>query len=60
MIINIFNLKNLEKVLNENEYNRKLLNSCLDRVVNSTLISNNYKNEIRKRGKQLKFIKYPF
>ena len=60
LIINVLNIKILEKILNQSDYNKKLLNSCLDRVLNSKFISDELKNEIRKIGKQKKFINYPF
>ena len=38
----------------------KLFNSCLDRILKCEYISDEDKNEIRKRGKMLSFIKYNF
>jgi len=60
LIIKILKLKLLSKIINDNEYNKKLLISCLNKVLNSNYISKIYKDEIRKRGKKLKFIFYPF
>ena len=60
LIIKILNLKLLEKIINDNEYNRKLLISCLNKVLNSKYISKIYKNQIRKKGKKLTFYFYPF
>ena len=59
-IIFIFKNSYLKDALNSNEYNHNLFISCLDRVFNCSLISDEYKNEIRKRGKELDFIKYNF
>ena len=58
----IFLLKNeyLKDLLNKNEYDNKLFISCLDRIFNCKYISDKYKNEIRKRCKMLRFIKYKF
>ena len=60
VMINLMNKKGLEKMLNDKEYNKKLFYSCLDRIFNSTLITKELKNEIRKKGKTLKFLKYNF
>ena len=60
LIYNILNLKLLKNILNISEYNRQLFKSCLDRFLNCSFISNNYKEEIRKKGKKLKFTNYPF
>ena len=58
----IYLLKNryLKNVINRNEYDNKLLISCLDRIFNCKYISNKNKNKIRKRVKKLNFIKYIF
>ena len=60
LIYNVLNLKLLKNILNISEYNRQLFKSCLDRFLNCSFISNNYKEEIRKKGKKLKFTNYPF
>ncbi len=49
----------LEKTLN-NEYNKKLFISCLDRILSSKLISDELKKLIREKGKKLSYLKYPF
>ena len=58
-IIILFKNKYLKDVLSGN-YDNKLFNSCLDRIFNCKYISDELKNEIRIRGKNLKFIKYNF
>ena len=50
----------LKDALNTTEYNKNLFNSCLDRILNCKYISNEDKDEIRKKGKILSFIKYNF
>ena len=42
-MINIMNSQGLEKMLNNKEYNENLFYSCLDRIFNSTLITNEQK-----------------
>ena len=59
-ILFIFNNKFLKEALNRNVNNTILLNSCLDRVFNCSLISDENKEEIRRQGKNLDFIKYHF
>ena len=58
-IIILFKNKYLKDVLSSN-YDNKLFNSCLDRILNCKYISDELKNEIRIRGKNLKFINYNF
>ena len=58
-IIILFKNEYLKDVLSSN-YDNKLFNSCLDRIFNCKYISDELKNEIRIRGKNLKFIKYNF
>jgi glycosyltransferase involved in cell wall biosynthesis len=58
-IIILFKNEYLKDVLSGN-YDNKLFNSCLDRILNCKYISDELKNEIRIRGKNLKFIKYNF
>ena len=60
IMINILNSKGLEKMLNDKEYNKKLFYYCLDRIFNSTLITNEQKNEIRNKEKTLQFLNYTF
>jgi len=61
LIINLLNIKLLPQIINDkNEYNKKLIISCLNKVLNSNFISKKYKNEIRKKGKKLKINFYPF
>ena len=56
----IFKSKYLSDAINSNEYNYKIFISCLDRILKCNYVSNEFKNEIRKRGKSLKYIKYNF
>ena len=60
LMFNILNLKLLNTILNTAEYYKKLLNTCFDRFFNCSFIPNEYKNEIRKKAKNLKFINYNF
>ena len=60
IMINIMNIQGLEKMLNDKEYNKNLFYSCLDRIFNSTLISNEQKNQIRNKVENLKFLHYNF
>ena len=59
-MIYLFNNEFLQETLNSTEYNNKLFNSCLHRIFKCKYISDEHKNEIRKRGKNLGFIKYKF
>ena len=58
----LFVLKNvyLKDALYSNDYNYNLLISFLDRFFNCSLISDYYKDIIRKRGQYLNFINYNF
>ena len=47
------NLPEFKTVYNSNEYNKKLINSCMDRILNNKYISIEYKREIRKRALNL-------
>ena len=60
LITFLMNQKQLDRTLKSSEYIEKLFISCLNRILNSKYISDEYKNEIRKRGKKLKFINYQF
>ena len=60
LIIYLFNQSRMEKTLESNEYIYKLFISCLDRILDSKYISDEYKNEIRKRGRDLEYIDYEF
>ena len=50
----------LEGMLNYKEYYKNLFYSCLERIFNSTLVSNDLKNILRDRGKKLSFLNYTF
>ena len=56
----LFNQNRMDKTLESNDYVYKLFISCLDRILNSKYISEEHKNEIRKRGRNLEFIDYKF
>ena len=58
-IIFLFQKEYLKDLLNY-EYDSKLFNSCLNRILNCKYISDELKNEVRIRGKKLSFIKYNF
>ena len=58
-IIFLFQKEYLKDLLNY-EYDSKLFNSCLDRILNCKYISDDLKNEVRVRGKNLTYIKYKF
>ena len=55
-----FQLGDLKDILNSDEYKKNLFISCIDRILNCEYISNDDKDEIRKKGKSLDFIKYNF
>ena len=60
-IMNLFRRKSsFKKALKTNKKIYELFISCLDKVLNMTKISDELKNEIRKKGKTLKFINYNF
>ena len=59
MMIYMMNRPRLEKTLND-KYNRRLFISCLDRILNSDYISDENKQLIRERGKELNYINYDF
>ena len=46
-------LPEFKSVYHSNEYNKKLINSCIDRILNNKYISSEYKHEIRKRALNL-------
>ena len=59
LILFLFDRLSLKKTLKSEEVN-KLFISCIDRVLKMDKISDELKNEIRQKGKKLKFIKYSF
>ena len=59
-ILYFMKFQNLKDFLNNNEYDNNIFISCLDRIFDCKYISDEHKNEIRKRGKMLDFIKYNF
>ena len=60
LILHLFDRKSFKKALKTSEDLYKLFISCLDKVLKMTKISNKLKDEIRKKGKTLKFIDYKF
>ena len=59
LLIIVLGLKLLPTIVS-NESNHKLLISMIDKILKSDLYNESFKNEIRKRGKNLKFLKYDF
>ena len=53
LITFLMQLPEFKSVYNSNEYNKKLIKSCIDRILNNKYISSEYKNEIRKRALKL-------
>ena len=58
-IMRLLGRSSLSKTLEKKDIN-ELFISCIDRVLKMTNISEDLKNKIRNKGKQLKFINYPF
>ena len=59
ILIRILGLKQLPNIV-KIKYNKKLLYSILDKILKSDNYTETSKNEIRKRGKMLKFLDYTF
>ena len=57
IIIYFLKLRRIKLTLTSKKYNMELIISCLKRILNSTNISSNYKNEIKNITKSLKYIK---
>ena len=57
IIIYFLKLRRVTKTLTSNEYNIKLITSCIKRILNSPYINNIHKNEIRMIVKKMEFIK---
>ena len=53
LITFLMKLPEFKSVYYSNEYNKKLINSCIDRILNNKYISVEYKKEIRKRALNL-------
>ena len=60
LIYRALNLKFLEKMMETKKTSKKILYSCLDKVLNSDCYSQYSKNMIIKKVKNLKFIDYNF
>ena len=56
----ILSKKQLKKALSTSKDINNLFISCVDKVLKLSKISDELKKEIRKKGRQLKFIDYPF
>lgn len=56
MIIYLLQIKGIEKTLYSNKNNMKLIISCIERIINSQYITNNYKSKIKRIIKNFKFI----
>ena len=52
----VLSIKKLREILKKNNYLKNLFYSCIERVLSMTKISDKLKNEIRKKGKELKLI----
>ena len=59
-ILYILNNKYIKDAVYSNDYNYNLFISCLDRFFNCSHISNEYKDLVRKKGKNLHFLDYNF
>ena len=60
LTFNVLNLKILDKVISTDANNKKILFSFLDKVLKLDYISEGTKNEIITKGKNLKFLDYPW
>ena len=56
LVANIMNSPQLKSIYNENEYNKKLIISCIKRILYNKYISDEDKKEIRKRALNLYFV----
>ena len=56
LIVNMMNTPQLKSIYNENEYNKKLIISCIKRILYNKYISDEDKKEIRKRALNLYFV----
>ena len=60
LILHLFSQKTLSEALKRSKDIYKLFISNIDKILKMTNISKELKDEIRKKGKQLKFVDYPF
>ena len=60
LILNLFRKNSFKRTLKKYKNVYNLFISSINKVLNMTNISDRLKNAIRKKGKQLKFIDYPF
>jgi len=47
----------MKEVMTSSEYHKKLFFSCMDRILNSKYISNEYKEELRRRLAKLDYLR---
>ena len=57
LMIYFLNLGRINNILNNNNDNKKIFISCINRILNSSYISDIYKNEIQKLVKKHKLVK---
>jgi len=60
LLMYILNRKDSLKITLKNNYINKIFINCLDTILKMDKISDEFKSEIRQRGKVLKFINYEF
>ncbi len=60
LLLRILSNENLETTLKKNVYNYNLFISCIKRILNSSYISQNDKDEIKGIVNTLSFINYKF
>jgi glycosyltransferase involved in cell wall biosynthesis len=58
LMVYLLNRPKLKEALDLSDYTKKLFISCIDRVLKQKLISDSYKDEIKKRVKKLNFLEY--
>ena len=58
VMVYLLDRKKLKEALDLSEYTKNLFISCIDRVLKQKLISDSYKEEIKKRVKKLNFLGY--
>ena len=58
LITFLMNHPAMKEVMTSSENHKKLFFSCMDRILNSKYISNEYKEELRKRVAKLDYLKH--
>ena len=56
LLIYYLHLRRIEKTLTSSEYNIKLINSCIKRILNSKFTAKNHKNIIKNKIKRMAFL----